>query len=134
MGESVAAKARKATPEDLAFEEEFAKMMRDTVEQSGRSHLQGMAVGGDNMVVPLGMHKVQVKSQGVVVEEGSVGLTLLKKGVKGKVEARRLVVPEDATLAKASMKDTVATERARLGEAKKLVFKAAETLTYGGEE
>lgn len=69
------------TPEDLAFEQEFEKMMKETLQQSGKSHLAGSAVSGDNLVVPLNI----VKKSTTNTKNGRCrNITIIKTRTKSK--------------------------------------------------
>jgi len=96
--------ALQRTAEDDEFDAEFAKLMKDTLDNSGRSHLVGAAAQGDNMTVPLGILKRSGAAAAPASSPGAVPLAFLKRGAKGKVEVRTLEVPADAALAR-SRKD-----------------------------
>ncbi|KAH9253965.1 hypothetical protein BASA81_008089 [Batrachochytrium salamandrivorans] len=103
---------REPSAEDIAFEHEFAKLMKDTLEQSGRSNLAGTAAArGDNLVIPLGIAKRPSQAPG---DAATTVLRLVKRTQGGrKVEARDLAVPTTSLLAKSSSSSTSREEKER---------------------
>lgn len=111
--EALGLEDREPSAEDIAFEHEFAKLMKDTLEQSGRSNLAGTAAArGDNLVIPLGIAKRP--SQAPPGDAATTVLRLVKRTQGGrKVEARDLAVPTSSLLAKSSSSSTSRDEKKR---------------------
>ena len=94
------------TPEDLAFEAEFSKYMKEAVDLSGKANLGAAAIRGDNLDIPMNVLKKTFanKPENVLLTSpGGVTLHLLKRGANRKVEVKSLHVPDDSHLAKASV-------------------------------
>ena len=131
MGAKPAPSKSAPTPEELAFEEEFAKLMKETMEQSSRSGgSSSVAVAGQgarNMAVPASALKGKPALSSDADSSGGVTLTLLKRGHKGKVEPKSLVVPEDSPLAQSHARSETAAKQEQ-DSVKRLVLKATRTL------
>jgi hypothetical protein len=145
------------TAEDRAFDAEFAKLMKETLEQSGKSNLGGSAIRGDNLVIPLNVLKKSSSAAAAATQAKTLGgsasdsngpsrppvtgmpgqgtgvttLQLLKRGANRKVEVKSLVVPDDTLLAKASMgQEGARKDMKEEDEAiKRLTLKAAAATT-----
>jgi hypothetical protein len=79
------------------------------------------------MVVPLNVLK-RAAATGPSAGSG-VTLSLLKRGAKGKVEVKTLVVPEEAMLARTARVKGEAESQKEKKEVKQLVLAAAATAT-----
>jgi regulator of nonsense transcripts 2 len=123
--------------EEEAFEHELRRMTKEALEK-GKNTARAGALGkvADNM--PSGSQFIRKKHADSIEDEGPVvalggqegiNFQLLKKGNKGKVEAKKFVVPKDTNLAiRASKQDGAADREHDIIKARVLEYEAESAI------
>lgn len=119
-----------AREEDDEFEKAFHDVMQGSIES--RKHIARTNV--DNMAIPSTFKLMQNKhNDDGTSNETHVMFRVLKRGVKGKVEARELCIPEQTALAQHTRRQENA-ERAEHSELKRLVLQNVEREEFGQDD
>ena len=102
------------SPEDLDFERALSATMADAM-AAGRRQPAASAAAADNMATPSMLRRFEsppkMLSRGGGGGSGPIAFKMLKRGARGKLEARDLFVPTETNFASQVLKNAAARER-----------------------
>ena len=102
------------SPEDLDFERALSATMADAM-AAGRRQPAASAAAADNMATPSMLRRFEsppkMLSRGGGGGPGPIAFKMLKRGARGKLEARDLFVPTETNFASQVLKNAAARER-----------------------